>query len=123
MNKQVILDTYDDLQPLSPEIKSLSKPASLTKCKIAKPKTPVLARFVQETPYLLQQTKTMKPAKTVENTDQKKPIKNSRERSSSRSSRSKNSSNVLFNYISNRMDGSTKGWKVLRAMQAKNAPH
>ena len=66
MNKQVILDTYDDLQPLSPEIKSISKPASLTKCKITKPKTPVLTKFVQQqTPYLLQQTKTIKPAKTL----------------------------------------------------------
>lgn len=50
-------------------------------------------------------------------------MKNSRERSSSRSSRGKNTNNILFNYISNRMDGSTKGWSVLRAMQNKNLTH
>ena len=51
--------------------------------------------------------------KQVESSE-KKSIKSIRERSSSRSSRGKNANSILFNYITNRIDGSTKGWNVLR---------
>lgn len=71
----------------------------------------------------MQSNKNTKNNKIQENVGQKKVVKNSRERSSSRSSRGKNTNNILFNYISNRMDGSTKGWNVLRAMQNKNLTH
>lgn len=71
----------------------------------------------------MQSNKNTKNNKIQENVGQKKVVKNSRERSSSRSSRGKNTNNILFNYISNRMDGSTKGWSVLRAMQNKNLTH
>lgn len=58
--------------------------------------------------------------KAVETIGEKKLMKNNiRERSSSRSSRGKNGNSVLFNYISNRMEGCTKGWSGLRPGQAR----
>ena len=47
MQKQVILDTYDDFETESPISRTELKPNSLSRGKIAKPKTPII-RFIRQ---------------------------------------------------------------------------
>lgn len=50
MNKQVILDTYDDYESDSPLNRQPNKPTSLSRGKLTKPKTPIVRVTKQEQP-------------------------------------------------------------------------
>jgi hypothetical protein len=52
MQKQVILDTYDDFDTESPISRTNIKPSSLSRGKIAKPKTPIIKFTKHEAPNL-----------------------------------------------------------------------
>lgn len=123
MNKQVILDDCQEVGSIFEDVVPVVKPASCSKNKISKPKTPVI-RFQKTKTTSTNQSEMHKSLKVPEPEDHKKPISKQKERSSSKSSRGKKTNTQLLDYLSNRIDISGKSWNGLRPLlKSKTSQH